>query len=167
MRRIILDTDAFSVLAERRPGAEKLAAVIGAAEPLLTFASVAELLYGAMAARWGSTRLQRLDRAIARPRPAAADHGVPRGMASSAGGSCAGRASAGAQGARERPLDRRVRGPLRASVGDEEWAALRGAAGAGGGGVTRLMAEGVHRPVESRPIGRRWWGSRAPATIAA
>ena len=66
MRRIILDTDAFSVLAERRPGAEKLAAVIGAAEPLLTFASVAELLYGAMAARWGSTRLQRLERAIAR-----------------------------------------------------------------------------------------------------
>ena len=27
MRRIILDADAFSVLAERRPGAEKLAAV--------------------------------------------------------------------------------------------------------------------------------------------
>jgi predicted nucleic acid-binding protein len=64
VRRVILDTDAFSVLAERRPGTEKLAAVIGAAEPLLTFASVAELLYGAMVARWGSTRLQRLERAI-------------------------------------------------------------------------------------------------------
>jgi tRNA(fMet)-specific endonuclease VapC len=65
VKAVILDTDAFSVLAEKRPGAEKIA-VIGSADTLLAFASVAELAYGAHLARWGSARVRRLEAAIAR-----------------------------------------------------------------------------------------------------
>jgi predicted nucleic acid-binding protein len=62
---VILDTDVFSILTERRPGAEKIAAMIGDSETLLAFASVAELTYGAYPARWGTVRIRRLEVAIA------------------------------------------------------------------------------------------------------
>lgn len=65
MNAVILDTDAFSILAERRPGADQLAAVIGDAETLLAFPSVAELTHGAHLARWGTARMNRLEAAIA------------------------------------------------------------------------------------------------------
>ena len=65
MNGVILDTDVFSVLTERRPGAEKIAAVIGDAETLLAFASVAELAYGAYLASWGAARVRRLEAAVA------------------------------------------------------------------------------------------------------
>lgn len=65
MNGLVLDTDVFSVLTERRPGAEKIAAVIGDAQTLLAFASVGELAYGAYLARWGAARVRRLEVAIA------------------------------------------------------------------------------------------------------
>lgn len=65
MNGVILDTDVFSVLSERRPGAEKIAAAIGDAETLLAFASVAELAYGAYLARRGAARVRRLEAAVA------------------------------------------------------------------------------------------------------
>ena len=64
MSAVVLDTDAFSVLAELRPGAEKLAAVIGDSETLLAFPSIAELTYAALVARWGAARMLRLEESI-------------------------------------------------------------------------------------------------------
>jgi predicted nucleic acid-binding protein len=63
---LVLDTDAFSTLTEDRPGADKLAALIGRSETLLAFPSVAELTYGAHLAQWGAVRVRRLEDAISR-----------------------------------------------------------------------------------------------------
>ena len=71
MTDVILDTDAFSRLADGRGGGAALAGRLAGLRTVLAFPTVAELHYGARLATWGDTRLRRLEQDIAR-------HGVLR-----------------------------------------------------------------------------------------
>lgn len=62
--RVVLDTDVFSYLYERRPEGERFRPLVGA-EPAIAFATAAELLFGAAKAAWGPDRLLRLESALA------------------------------------------------------------------------------------------------------
>jgi tRNA(fMet)-specific endonuclease VapC len=61
---IILDTDVFSQLSESRPQARRLAPYVSGVKAALAFPSIAELHYGAERARWGDSRIRRLEEDI-------------------------------------------------------------------------------------------------------
>ena len=62
---IVIDTDVFS--AELIPGsllAERYAPLLSGRPAIISFQTVAELLYGALRANWGAVRTRRLEHAI-------------------------------------------------------------------------------------------------------
>jgi len=71
MTDVILDTDAFSMLADERGAGAAFADRLAGLRTILAFPTVAELHYGAQLAKWGDSRLRRLEHDIAR-------HGVLR-----------------------------------------------------------------------------------------
>lgn len=58
---ILLDTDAFSFVFDRKPQAAEYGSVLANKIPALTFVSVAELLYGAHKRGWQTRRLTELE----------------------------------------------------------------------------------------------------------
>ncbi|MER7165323.1 type II toxin-antitoxin system VapC family toxin [Micromonospora sp. NPDC000207] len=64
MKRVLVDTDAFSVIWQGAD--EHLAQQLVGSVPILSFASVAELHYGAAKARWGDRRVRGLEEAVRR-----------------------------------------------------------------------------------------------------
>ena len=63
---LVVDTDVFSELAERRSRAERFAPLVDDAEAALAFPTIAELHYGAVRAGWGAARMERLEQEIGR-----------------------------------------------------------------------------------------------------
>ncbi len=61
---VLLDTDAFSYIFDRRPQAANYGTVLAGKIPALTFVSVAELLFGAHKNGWQAKRLTELDNKI-------------------------------------------------------------------------------------------------------
>jgi tRNA(fMet)-specific endonuclease VapC len=62
---VILDTDAFSFLLNRRPQAASYGALLKGQIPTLTFVSVAELHFGALSDDWQDRRYRELEARIA------------------------------------------------------------------------------------------------------
>ena len=65
MRAVILDTDVFSFVFKRDSRAELYSSSMTGAQPCLSFQSVAELRFWALARRWSESRRQGLDTSIA------------------------------------------------------------------------------------------------------
>ena len=66
MTEVVLDTDVFSYLADERSRAGTFAGHLYGLRTVLAFPTVAELHYGARRAKWGESRIRRLERDIAR-----------------------------------------------------------------------------------------------------
>jgi tRNA(fMet)-specific endonuclease VapC len=78
MRYLVLDTDVTSYLYGNRPEADRYERHLRNAVPALTFASVAELHYGARRREWGEQRVGRLDVYIRRFLVLPFDDDLPR-----------------------------------------------------------------------------------------
>lgn len=65
-KELVLDTDAFSVVFQKRGNHESFARHLVGRVPILIFATVAELHFGASKAGWGERRVTGLEEAVRR-----------------------------------------------------------------------------------------------------
>jgi hypothetical protein len=63
---VIVDTDVFSYLWQKKNKYQQYAPYLEGSVPVLAFTSIAEAYYGARRSQWGPSRMQNLDEAIRR-----------------------------------------------------------------------------------------------------